>query len=71
MRMVAPILFGDHPTIADVMYAPVVARVLGYRPPLTETAQAYCRTMRAQAAVDAWYRDAANEPDHWRLAKYE
>jgi glutathione S-transferase len=53
------------------MFAPVVARFLTYAPPLTEASLEYCHAVRAHAQVDAWYRAAAEEPESWRLDKYE
>ena len=53
------------------MFAPVVARLLTYAPPLSEASLEYCRAVRAHAQVDAWYRAAAEEPEAWQLEKYE
>jgi glutathione S-transferase len=64
-------LFGAEPTVADIMYAPVVARFISYMPALSTAAEAYTRTMRAWPLLDEWYRLAAAEPISWRLAKYE
>jgi glutathione S-transferase len=66
-----PYLFGERFTGADIMFAPVVARFLTYAPPLTEASLEYCHAVRAHAQVDAWYRAAAEEPESWRLDKYE
>ena len=66
-----PYLFGPTFTNADAMYAPVVARLLTYRPPLTAEAQAYCDAIRAHPLIDSWYADAASEPVEWHLDKYE
>jgi glutathione S-transferase len=66
-----PFLFGAAPTIADIMYAPVVARFISYMPSLSAAAEAYTRAMRAWPLLDEWYRLAAAEPISWRLAKYE
>jgi glutathione S-transferase len=66
-----PYLFGERFTGADIMFAPVVARFLTYAPPLTEASLDYCRAVRAHPQVDAWYRAAAEEPEAWRLEKYE
>ena len=66
-----PYLFGPTFTNADAMYAPVVARLLTYRPPLTPAAQAYCDAIRAHPLIDSWYADAASEPVEWHLDKYE
>ncbi len=64
-------LFGADFTGADVMYAPVVARFLTWRPELSEGTRAYCAAVRAHPLMEAWYAAAAGEPDEWRLADYE
>jgi len=64
-------LFGPDFTAADVMFAPVVARFLTYRPELSATSRAYCEAVRAHPLVSAWYDAAAAEPEAWRLPKYE
>ncbi len=64
-------LFGHDFTLADAMYAPVVARCLTYRPPLSAASLAYCAALRAHPLVSRWYDEAAAEPASWRLAKYE
>lgn len=66
-----PFLFGRNFTLADAMYAPVVARLLTYAPPLDADAAAYCAAVRAHPLVDAWYADAAAEPAEWFIEKYE
>lgn len=66
-----PFLFGASFTNADAMYAPVVARLLTYRPPLTLAAQAYCDAVRAHPLMESWYADAACEPAEWHLEKFE
>ena len=66
-----PFLFGAGFGNADAMYAPVVARFLSYRPPLSEQARAYCAAVRNHPLVAAWYEAASVEPVEWLLAKYE
>jgi glutathione S-transferase len=66
-----PYLFGAAFTNADAMYAPVVCRLLTYRPPLPEAAQAYCDAVRAHPLMARWYAEAAAEPAAWHLEKYE
>ncbi len=66
-----PYLFGAAFGAADAMFAPVVARLLTYRPALSEVARAYCEAVRAHPLVAAWYDEAAREPDAWLLPKYE
>jgi glutathione S-transferase len=66
-----PYLFGAAFGAADVMYAPVIVRLLTYQPDVSDVTRAYCESIRAHPLVDEWYRDAAAEPDAWRLPKYE
>jgi len=66
-----PYLFGAAFTNADVMYAPVVCRLLTYQPPLSAEARAYCDAMRAHPLMQQWYAEAAREPADWFLEKYE
>jgi glutathione S-transferase len=66
-----PYLFGADFTLADAMYAPVVARFLTYAPGLSDTAQAYCAAARAHPLMEAWYQAAAVEPEDWFIAKME
>jgi glutathione S-transferase len=65
-----PFLFGAF-TAADAMFAPVVARFLSWKPPLSTETQAYCRAVRSHELVARWYADAAAEPDAWLLPDYE
>jgi glutathione S-transferase len=66
-----PYLFGAAFGNADAMYAPVVARLLTYRPPLSEIARAYCDAVRAHPLVASWYAAAAAEPADWFIPRYE
>ena len=66
-----PYLFGERFTGADVMFAPVVARFLTYKPELTEASQEYCRAVRAHPLMEDWYKAAADEPKEWLVEKYE
>lgn len=66
-----PFLFGERFTIADAMYAPVVARFLSYAPDLTPESRAYAAAIRAFPLILRWYDAAAAEPASWRIAKYE
>ena len=66
-----PYLFGSALNAADAMYAPVVARFLGWKPVLTEASKAYCDAMRAHPLVDEWYKGAAAEPDSMLVEEYE
>lgn len=64
-------LFGATLTVADVMYAPVVTRVLTWQPEISAETRAYCDAVRAHPLVAAWYDGAAAEPDDWTLTDYE
>ncbi|MBN8891240.1 MAG: glutathione S-transferase [Acetobacteraceae bacterium SCN 69-10] len=66
-----PFLFGAQFGNADVMFAPVVARFLTYRPELSAEALAYCAAVRTHPLVSTWYDEAAAEPAAWHLPRYE
>jgi glutathione S-transferase len=57
-----PFLFGDHPSLADAMYAPVVTRFLTYDIPLSAKCAAYCKTIMALPAMQEWVDAARLEP---------
>lgn len=48
-----PWLFGTY-SLADVFYAPVAARIVGYDLPVSDTARAYCATTLTDPAFKAW-----------------
>lgn len=50
-------LFGDW-SLADVFYAPVAARIIGYDLPVSGAARAYCLRVLAHPAFVAWRADA-------------
>jgi glutathione S-transferase len=66
-----PFLFGADFTAADAMYAPVVTRLLTWRPEITAATRAYCDAVRAHKLVAVWYDAAAAEPGEWLLPDYE
>lgn len=66
-----PFLFGATFGAADAMFAPVVARLLTYLPPIAADTRAYCDAVRAHPLMAEWYEAAAVEPVGWRLDKYE
>ena len=70
-RFGGPYLFGAAFGNADAMFAPVVARLLTYAPPLPPAAAAYCAAVRAHALVGEWYDAAAAEPPDWHIPRYE
>ena len=58
-----PYLFGNTPTVADAMYAPVVTRFLTYDVAIGREAAAYCKHMMALPAMQEWVAAAQEEPD--------
>lgn len=58
-----PWLFGDSPTVADAMFAPVVQRFLTYAVALQGPAAAYCDTVNSWDLMREWIEDARKEPD--------
>jgi len=57
-----PYLFGKALTLADAMYAPVVARLLTYDVRLNRECAAYCRAIMKWPAMAEWVMDAKAEP---------
>lgn len=66
-----PYLFGAAFTAADVMYAPVVARLLTWRPEISAATKAYVDAVRAHPLIREWYDGAAQEPAEWLVEEYE
>ncbi len=66
-----PFLFGHEFTAADAMFAPVVARFLGWRPEISAASAAYCAAVRSHPLVAEWYEGAAAEPVEWLIEEYE
>lgn len=58
-----PYLFGEQPTMADAMYAPVVTRFLTYDVKLEPVCAAYCKRIMALPAMQEWVEDAQREPE--------
>ena len=58
-----PYLFGQQPTVADAMYAPVVTRFLTYDVALNEAFSSYCERIMALPAMQEWVLAAQAEPD--------
>lgn len=48
-----PWLFGAY-SLADAMFAPVAARIIGYDLPVSDSARAYCMTTIRDSAFQAW-----------------
>jgi glutathione S-transferase len=66
-----PYLFGAAFTAADIMYAPVVTRLLTWRPEISPATQSYVDAVRAHELVREWYDAAAAEPADWLVEDYE
>ncbi len=62
-RSSGPYLFGDTPTLADAMFAPVCTRVRTYDVKLGGVGSDYTETMLALPAMIEWADAAAQEPD--------
>ncbi|HEY0425174.1 MAG TPA: glutathione S-transferase family protein, partial [Rhodopila sp.] len=62
-----PFLFGSEFGAADAMFAPVVARFLGWRPDISAEASSYCAAVRAHKLVGEWYEAAMAEPAEWLI----
>jgi glutathione S-transferase len=58
-----PWLFGDRPTVADAMFAPVVTRFRTYDVRLGAEALAYCDHIMAWPALAEWVEAARREPE--------
>ena len=58
-----PWLFGQAPSIADAMYAPVVTRLLTYGVAVDPVSTAYCRQIMAWPDMQVWVADAMQEPE--------
>ncbi|MBB2168245.1 glutathione S-transferase [Gluconacetobacter aggeris] len=66
-----PYLFGADLTVADAMFAPVIARFLSYDVKLSPVVADYAVLLRAHPLMARWYEDAAGEPEAWHLERYE
>jgi glutathione S-transferase len=62
-RYDGPYLFGDAPTVADAMYAPVCTRFRTYDVKLGAVASAYCEGILALPELVEWSEAAAEEHD--------
>jgi glutathione S-transferase len=62
-RYDGPYLFGDAPTLADAMYAPVCTRFLTYGVKIDRMSQDYCDTIMNLPDMIEWVEAAKAEPD--------
>lgn len=58
-----PYLFGQHPTMADAMYAPVCTRFHTYTVEIDLVANSYCKTILNWPLLQEWTKSALTEPD--------
>ena len=58
-----PFLFGEKPTMADAMYAPVCTRLKTYDVKLDSDCGAYCAAILALPAMQEWIDAARAEPE--------
>lgn len=58
-----PFLFGEVPSMADAMYAPVCTRFVTYDVKLDSASAAYCKTIMAMPLMQEWIEAAKEEPD--------
>lgn len=66
-----PFLFGADFNAADAMFAPVVTRLLTWKPDVSAETAAYCAAVRNHPLMVEWYNDAAAEPADWLIDAYE
>ncbi len=62
-RYGGPYLFGEHRTVADAMYAPVVTRFVTYGVKLEPQLVEFCKTILAMPEMQEWIAAAREEPD--------
>jgi glutathione S-transferase len=58
-----PWLFGEKPSVADAMYAPVVLRCRTYGVGMDAVCEGYARTIEAWPDVQEWVQAARGEPE--------
>lgn len=58
-----PFLFGERPSMADAMYAPVCTRFVTYDVKLDPECEGYCNTIMAMPMMQDWIAAAKTEPD--------
>jgi glutathione S-transferase len=62
-RWGGPFLFGENPSIADAMYAPVCTRFLTYDVKMSAGVKAYCAAILAWPPMAEWVAAALAEPE--------
>jgi len=66
-----PYLFGESPTIADAMYAPVTTRFRTYAVKLSAPSDAYCDTIAAWEPMRVWQAGAEAEAEDFEELEVE
>jgi len=66
-----PFLFGERPTIADAMFAPVTRRFLSYNVALSAPGAAYCQTISDWPHMIEWTEAALAEPEDLEELDFE
>ena len=62
-RYGGPYLFGETPTLADAMYAPVCTRFRTYGVELDPLLDDYCNAVLSMPSMQEWMQAALDEPD--------
>lgn len=70
-RYGGPFLFGEKPTVADAMYAPVTTRFVTYAVAVSDRAAAYCKAVAGWAPMQAWMEAALAEPEEMEELEVE
>jgi glutathione S-transferase len=70
-RYGGPFLFGEKPTTADAMYAPVTRRFISYAVAISPESAAYCDTIDAWEPMHEWVRAALAEPEEMEELEVE
>ncbi|MFT3967000.1 MAG: glutathione S-transferase [Sphingobium sp.] len=70
-RYGGPFLFGEKPTVADAMYAPVTRRFIGYAVALSPESAAYCQTIADWPPMREWVAAAQAEPEEMEELEVE
>ncbi len=70
-RFGGPFLFGEKPTTADAMYAPVTRRFISYAVAISPESAAYCDTIDAWEPMQEWVRAALAEPEEMEELEVE
>ncbi len=58
-----PFLFGELPTVADAMHAPICTRFQTYAVTMPDRLDDYCDTVLSWPLMEEWFAAAADEPD--------